>query len=241
MGQSVFRAVFTLGHSNVTASAAHYSLQGVEFSAHLTGPNLTNTAVVAPDLAAAALTIINSQYPTCPSLGVKTATWRYNSTYDATNGTFSNQVPGAGLTYNVGPRMNGLYRFDSTCIPSKSCCCGINVVSIISNTTYSALGRIHVAGAFDGGVACYGYTAMSADFTVDSNTTAYYDAAGLRFFITWSNNYTNVIITDSFHENCNSQAIRVSSTSPIRNTASHSSSPLFFFPMLAAALFSLLL
>ena len=207
LGTRTFEAVFALEPND--SNKANYNLQGITFAA-----NRNNTEI----------TIVNSRYPDCPSRAIKTQDWSW------TNGTRNflvNDEDGLVGNETYGARMQGLYVFESSkCTPSKTCCCGVKMLAVISNATLAATQHLWVAGTFDGGLGCYGFTNMAVLFTVDSNTTAIYDAAGLRFTIQWTRNYTAVAITDSFHTDCGSFATRYSSAVdlPKSNTAAHRSS-----------------
>jgi hypothetical protein len=91
--------------------------------------------------------------------------------------------------------MVGNFAFDGQCVASKTCCCGNGPLSVAANTSHPGiiptapssaslpsdiLGAIILSSSFDGGIGCFGFTALAAIFAIDTPTTAYYETAGIR-------------------------------------------------------------
>lgn len=205
LGQTTFEATMGIVSQNSTRSLAQHTMSGITFQAALTQRG-----------APTHLQLSNSRYPTCPSFAVQTQQWQFNWTNF--QGTSTGVIP--AQTTLVSEQMAGFFAFDGRCVPSKTCCCGVDVMTVKSNSSLAAAGQVLVSSRFDGGLGCYGFSQISVLFSITDNGTAIYDAAGLRFTMRYQQNYTRVEVTDSFRTNCPSVGKKLALPSPQTSQAS---------------------
>jgi hypothetical protein len=183
--QTNFAAVFTVSTSDPTT--ATYTLGPISFTATLTAPTQPAGASVG-DLGTK-ITLVNSAYQGCISVGYKTVAYVY--TGESSTGVAVSSTGPSYPALDYASMMVAPYDFDTSCTPSKTCCCGTNTLTIgyngsavitspASTEPMSSLGAILVDASFDGGLGCFGMSSIVALFSIDSPTTASYETAGIK-------------------------------------------------------------